>query len=203
MDIDRHSRAYDYYEDMRKLLLTVVFLLIGLVGFASCMTALGDIASQDTGVVSAPSAGAADSASAPAEAAHVGTPLTLEGGDGLSVKVTLVKVDLDATSRDDFSEPDPGHRYVAARWTIENVGATDYESSPWNGTFIIGSDGERYDIALVGSVSSGTLFPALVKINGGSKASGWIVYQVPVGAEITSVQFSTDSGFGQTGEWSL
>ena len=67
-----------------------------------------------------------------------------------------------------------------------------------------GVNGPGFDLSIMAQrVSGGTRPSASVKLAPGGTALGYIVFEVPKAAKIKSVQFGTDSGFGETGEWRI
>jgi hypothetical protein len=136
--------------------------------------------------------------------AHLGQTLNLKGEDnGESVAVKFTKWLDPAYSTDQFDSPDKGMRYVAAQFRITVTGTEGYSDSPTNGSEAIDSRGQQYDSGFADSIKGGALFGGSVKIAPGESALGFIVYEVPLHAKIVKVQFSEDSGFGQTGEWTV
>jgi hypothetical protein len=131
--------------------------------------------------------------------ASIGQAIHLEGSDG-SINVKLTRWVANATATDSFSSPENGKRFVAAQFRITAVGG-GYSDSPSNGAYAIDSKGQQYDTAFVEEIRQGICFGGSVKIREGSSALGFIVFEVPKNAKISKVQFSEDSGFGQTGEW--
>lgn len=136
--------------------------------------------------------------------AHLGDPITLSGNDkGSKITVTAIRVADPARATDGFSSPDKGNRYVAVRFRFTNTGTVAYDDSPSNGAKVIDAQGQQFDSDLVEKINAGVLLPAQVKTPPGGVVVGYIVFQVPRGSKVAKVQFSMDSGFGQTGEWTV
>ncbi|MEU9607961.1 DUF4352 domain-containing protein [Streptomyces sp. NPDC048057] len=169
---------------------------------------------KTTGVVDKPDRSAAsqpaDSPSAtattpaPAKAAKVGDAITITGqSDGEQVQVTLKKVADPAKSADEFFKPDAGKRWVGAQFEIVNTGTADYDDSPGNGSQIADAQGQRFETTFA-EITAGPSMTSSAKVKPGAKVLGWLVYEVPKGAKLASIQFSMNSGFAdETAEWKL
>lgn len=141
--------------------------------------------------------------SAAPTAAKVGSPITLKGsGDGEQIQVTLVKVVPVAKATDGFSKPQQGNAFYAAQWIIKNTGTAPYEDSPSNGSKVIDSTGQQFDTTFA-DTNCGPSFGGSVKLLPGKVAKGCLTYEIAKTSKITSAQFSTASGFGETGEWNI
>jgi hypothetical protein len=154
-----------------------------------------------------PSFAATASAPAPQAAAasgHVGSAIPLAGqASGEKVDVTLLKVAATTTATDGFSSPSAGDRYFAAQFRLANTGSLAYTDAADNDAVAFDAQGKQYQAAIVASIAAGPLFGDQLDIAPGASASGWIVFEVPAATTITSVQFTTDSGFGAAGRWSV
>ncbi|WP_432055314.1 DUF4352 domain-containing protein [Streptomyces sp. bgisy022] len=172
----------------------------------------------DTGstVVDKPKSGAADEGSAKGtskekekedsapEVAEVGDTLTLRGMEnGSRMDVTVVKVADPAKSADQFLEPDAGKRWVGVQFKLVNTGEAAYSDSPSNGAQVADSEGQQFDAGF-GDITAGPTMASSLKLKPGAQGLGWIVFEVPEAAKLSTVQFTMDSGFAdQTGEWKL
>ncbi|HVT20879.1 MAG TPA: DUF4352 domain-containing protein [Mycobacteriales bacterium] len=134
-----------------------------------------------------------------------GRTLSLNGtSPGERIRVSFTRWVNDATSKDALFGPGNGKRYVAAQFRITNTGSVVYVDSPSNGARVIDSRGKAYRTTfLVGSLRQGKVFDAAVSLRTGRSAVGYLVFEVPKRARIARVQFSENSGFGQTGEWTF
>lgn len=92
-------------------------------------------------------------------------------------------------------------RYVAVQFEIRNTGTISYDDAPMNGAKVADAEGQQFEPALVMKIASGPLLPAGVKLTPGGKALGYLVFEVPKGSKVATVQFAMDSGFSETGEW--
>jgi hypothetical protein len=136
--------------------------------------------------------------------AGVETAITLSGNSsGEKMSVTVVKVIGDATG-DDYTSPQAVNRLYAVQFRLRDTGSAAYSDSPSNGAEIVDSTGQSYESAPGDTVSGCVPFPATVNIAPGAAGLGCIVFEVPVKAKITGVQFTLDSGMGpQTGQWKV
>ncbi|MFF4211953.1 DUF4352 domain-containing protein [Streptomyces sp. NPDC001796] len=138
------------------------------------------------------------------DVAQVGDTITVKGTqDGSQLDVTVVKMVDPAKSSDDFMTPDPGKRYVGVQFRLVNTGSAAYSDSPSNGAQVADGQGQQFESTLA-DITAGPSMSADVKLKPGAKALGWIVFEVPKGSKVATVQFTMDSGFAnQTGEWKL
>jgi hypothetical protein len=155
-----------------------------------------------SGAASAPASGATQTATGAAAAA--GSTITIKGQDsGEKLAVTLLKVAPKTTATDGFSTPPAGDRYFAAQFKLTNTGTEAYNDSADNDAVALDSSGKQYETDIVVSIAAGPLFGDPLNIAPGATTSGWIVFDVPTATTITSVEFTTDSGFGDSGRWTI
>ncbi|MFJ3173781.1 DUF4352 domain-containing protein [Streptomyces roseus] len=152
---------------------------------------------------SAPAAPAATNSPKPQTAA-IGSTLTLKGAkDGEQVAVTVVKWTDPAKPSDDYTKPKDGFRYVAAQLRLENTGTAPYDDTPGNGAQLADEQGQQFTSTFA-EVTAGPQFPGSVKIAPGGKGLGYVVFEVPADAKITTLHFALNSGFAdQTGQWDI
>ncbi len=174
-------------------------LVLSACGASGGVTTTGDAPTKTSAGASSPSPTAAQE-----QAAKVGSAITLKGNGEkpAKVKVTVVKVVDNAKGADEFTKPAPGKRFVSVQFTIQNVGPNAYEDSPSNGSKLIDSENQQYQASFQTS-NAGPAFPSPTKVAPGKAAKGFLTYEVPTAAKIKGVQFGTDSGFGESGEWRL
>jgi hypothetical protein len=136
--------------------------------------------------------------------AKVGDTITLKGNEsGLKIAVTVVRVSPSAKGKDEFNQPEKGHRFVAVQITLKNVGSVAYDDSPGNGAKIIDTEDQQYD-ADIADVAAGPSIGSDVKLGAGSTRKGYLVFSVPRKAKLAKFQFTLDSGFAsQAAEWLL
>jgi hypothetical protein len=142
-------------------------------------------------------------ASAPAaeEQAHVGDTITVDADSG-NVAVTVTQVATTVKATDDFSVPSAGHRFYAVQFVLKpSVDGEGYDDAPSNGAKVVDSEGQQYDASIATDTTAGVSFPVAVRVSPGALSKGWIVFEVPIAAKITGVQFALSSGFGNGAEW--
>jgi len=85
---------------------------------------------------------------------------------------------------------------------LRNLGKSPYQDSPSNGAKVIDAKGQSFASTIAANVKAGPDFAGgQVNILPGDKALGVVVFEVSKKVKIAKVQFATDSGFGQVGEW--
>jgi Domain of unknown function (DUF4352) len=152
------------------------------------------------------SAATASGAAQPATGAAgpAGSTITIKGQEsGEKLAVTLLKVAPTTTATDGFSTPPSGDRYFAAQFKLTNTGTSAYTDSADNDAVALDAGGKQYQTDIVASIAAGPLFSDQLNIAPGATSSGWIVFDVPTATAITSIEFTTDSGFGDTGRWTI
>jgi len=150
----------------------------------------------------------APSASGPASSAPagegVGDTQTVNGlSDGETLAVTLTKVADPATPADEFSTPQAGDRLVGTQFRIANAGSVPYHDAIDNDVQLIDEKGQAYQPELADSITAGRLFEE-VRIDPGDSRLGFVVFSVPSGMRLATVQFVPDSGLADdTAQWTL
>ncbi|NUL09083.1 DUF4352 domain-containing protein [Streptomyces lunaelactis] len=151
-------------------------------------------------------ADAKPSKAAPAKpkAAKIGDTITIKGSeDGEQLDVTIKKWIDPAKGADEFFVPADGQRWVAAQFELVNTGTAVYADSPSNGAQVADSEGQRFGTTFA-DITAGPSMTSDAQVPPGEKALGYVVFEVPDGSKITSVQFAMNSGFAdQTAQWSV
>lgn len=148
--------------------------------------------------------GAAKTSAAATKPAGLGDTIDVTDLQGAKLAVTLEKVDAKTTATDGFSTPDSGKQYYAAQFQIKNVGGTAWSDAVDNCAKVGDASGQQFQTDIVSSISSGAMFPDTVNLAAGGVSLGWVIFQVPTGDKVTQVQFTPDSGMGEsTAQWSL
>jgi len=184
--------------------LSIAAIILAVVAFVvSIVVSTSVVATVNKAVKNLPSASGTPSASGK-PIAKVGDTITLNGMDtGSKAKITAVKVVDPTTSTDGISTPAAGSRYVAVEFQIQNTGTVPYEDAPDNGAKVIDTSGHQFDSTTVISVSAGPLFEATVTLRPGEKAVGYTVFEVPKTSRVARVQFAMDSGYADSGQWTV
>jgi hypothetical protein len=133
------------------------------------------------------------------QTASVGDTLTLEGFEGLTMDVTLTKLDRGLEVDQDF---DTGS-YVGVRLTLTNTGEVAYDDSPSNGATLVTKDDQQLtSTILFGDADCSGADAA--RIAPGDTRKVCVVFEGEEDQELRLFQFALDSGFAdQTGEWTL
>jgi hypothetical protein len=122
---------------------------------------------------------------------------------GEKMTVAAVKVLAHPRGAFDFDTAQQGDRLYAVQFRLDDTGSVAYSDSPSNGAAVLDSSGQSYQASL-NNVAGCDSLPAADHISIGSSGLGCIVFNVPVNAQITLIQFTLDSGFGpQTGQWQV
>lgn len=152
--------------------------------------------------VSAIGHSATSSASTATRPAKIGDSITLTGHNDEKVSVTLVRVVDKTTSTDDFMNPDQGKHYAAVQFRITNVGTVPFSDAPGNDAKVLDSAGQSFDPDFA-TTTAGPAMADTVAIAPGDSQLGYITFQVADGSTIAKVQFTIDSGFGSTAQWTI
>ena len=130
--------------------------------------------------------------------------ITLTGNSsGEKMAVAVTKIISHAPPASDLDAPLSGKRLYAVQFRLDDTGSAAYSDSPSNGAAVVDSAGQSYQSSFE-SAARCESFPGSENIAAGDKGLGCIVFEVPVEAKITKVQFTLDSGLGpQTGQWAV
>ena len=101
-------------------------------------------------------------------------------------KITMTEVNTNFTDFGEYFEPKDGHRYVMAKFEIENIGDGDelYVSSA---EFNADADGVSVDEGYVGNDKYKDLTATVAK---DKKAIGYVFYQVPTDAKKITISYN-------------
>jgi hypothetical protein len=146
--------------------------------------------------------------------AKLGDTLSLEGKPDLGYTGT-VTADITLNQYEDHAKPalepfaaGPGHRLVAAKFTIASTGDTAYVDTGNMGAKVVDSIGRVY-AAKPGYPTLGDSFDLTMTVRPGEKSTGWVIFDVLESAKITAVEYEMDSaGLGlnldeRAGKWTL
>ncbi|MDH2424731.1 DUF4352 domain-containing protein [Sphaerisporangium sp. TRM90804] len=186
---------------------TLATVFVAALTLAACgspqVTSTPDAVVTDTKSAEAAISMPSPTPSAAATQAGLGDTITVAGSDaGSKVAVKLNKVIKRAVPADEFTKPDNGSRFFAIEFALQNLGTVVYDDSPSNGTAIIDTEGQQYT-PTIADVQGGVEYSS-VTVSPGDKRRGLVVFEVPQGAQIQTVQLALDSGFAnQTAEWRI
>ncbi len=184
---------------MRRTTMVVVPLLIaGGLALAGCDTTVTSEPDSEPDPAVAEDGAAPDSSGSGKESAAVGDSITLDGFD-TTVQATVLEVQNPVPSTNQFIEPDAGNQFAAVRMRIRNTGDAPFDDSISNGAAVVDARDVEWD-ATIFEVKE----PALgsLTIAPGDSRQGWVSFEVST-APLRTFQWSTESGFGDTGQWSL
>ena len=133
--------------------------------------------------------------------AHAGTTVGVSGLNGEKLDITVTKVVDPAAGVTDFDQPDPGTHFVAVQFKLTNAGSTMYSDSPDLAARIIDAKGQSYDSAIDDTAAGPGFAGGELSISPRATELGFVTFQVPDGTTIAKIQFTTDTGLGQTAEW--
>jgi hypothetical protein len=182
---------------MRRVLFTMSTAGLAAV-LAGCMSTGNTV---DTTAANTPAAAAASSTAA-AKPASIGDSVAMTGFKGEKLSVTLVKVFPNAKGADEFINPGSGKQFYAVQFRIANTGSSAYSDSPDNCATLKDASGQQFQTDL-SDVTAGQSFGS-VNIAPGDNVLGVVVFQVPASDKLVKVQFTPDSGMGDsTAQWNL
>jgi Domain of unknown function (DUF4352) len=100
--------------------------------------------------------------------ARVGDTLTLKGGSGEKMEVTVLRV-ADPLQAGEYDQPEGGYRFVGVYISLRNVGSAQYDDSPSNGAALLTMTDERANDTIVSGGDCGSDFASSAKIAPGSR----------------------------------
>jgi flagellar basal body-associated protein FliL len=101
--------------------------------------------------------------------------------------VTIVSIDDNAKSTNQFSQPKAGNRFVAVQVLVENPGTSEISPGDWK---LHATSGNEYDRTFVASV--GQELPAS-SLTPGAKTQGTIVFEIPIDAKVQWVRYDPNT----------
>lgn len=134
--------------------------------------------------------------------ARTGDSITLSGHGDEKISVTVVKVVDKTSSTNEFMTPDAGKHYAAVQFRIANAGTVSFSDAPDNDVKVLDADGQAFT-ADFATTTAGPELGTTVTLAPGDSQLGYVTFQVPDDSTIAKVQFTIDSGFGSTAQWSI
>ncbi|HWG55241.1 MAG TPA: DUF4352 domain-containing protein [Gaiellaceae bacterium] len=192
--------------------------LAGALGASGCGGGGGEaeparpepVRSAPASTAPADAVGTVATEAAPAPADDLDTVRTVAASDGVAtVSASAPPVDLEvellevldpAPATDEFS-PQRDNRFVAVQVALTNLGTTAYTDTPTSGASIVDADGRPHPAAVLHAAE-----PSLerVTIAPGETASGFVTFELPLGARAVELHIRLNSGFGpEVGVWRL
>ncbi|MFB8087466.1 hypothetical protein [Streptomyces sp. NPDC055992] len=136
----------------------------------------------------------------------VGMPGSLNGTGTIEADFTLQKFENHAKSAIGVLEPAAGNRLVAAEFTILETGTGTYQGTGYAEAMVYDANGQGYQ-GKPGTPTVGESLGGLqLIVKPGQRVSGWIVFEVPEDAKITSVTYLMEKvgpDPERTGKWTL
>ncbi|MFD8381316.1 hypothetical protein ACFV2X_22660 [Streptomyces sp. NPDC059679] len=136
----------------------------------------------------------------------VGMEGSLNGTGTLEADFTLEKFENHAKSSIGALEPAAANRLVAAKFTIVETGTGTYQDSGYAEAMVYDANGQGYQ-GKPGTPTVGKSLGGLqLIVKPGQRVSGWIVFEVPKDAKITSVTYLMEKvgpDPERTGKWTL
>ena len=133
----------------------------------------------------------------------LGATLDVHDFNGNTLAATVTKIVDPATGMDQFSQPNLGFRFVAVQMNLQSAAQKTISNNSNIDTTVIGTDNQGYSpdfnsVAECTNFNSGefTLLP-------GYSETGCVVFQLPNGINVKTVQFSFDSMFLDTAQWNM
>ncbi|MDT0547631.1 DUF4352 domain-containing protein [Streptomyces lonegramiae] len=136
----------------------------------------------------------------------VGMEGSLNGTGTIEADFTLENLENHAKSAIGALEPAAGNRLVAAKFTIVETGTGTYQDSGYAEAMVYDANGQGYQ-GKPGTPTVGKSLGGLqLIVKPGQRVSGWIVFEVPKDAKITSVTYVMEKvgpDPERTGKWTL
>ncbi|MFI0731047.1 DUF4352 domain-containing protein [Streptomyces sp. NPDC021225] len=144
-------------------------------------------------------------------AGKLGDTLSLVGIVGLgettapTADITLNKFVDNAKSQGAYFEAADGNRLVAAEFTIVSTGKATYSDAPYTPPTVVDTAGTAHN-GKPGDPTVGESLSITMTLSQGERATGWVIFEVPKSAKITSVTWQMDRTGLDTeriGTWTL
>jgi hypothetical protein len=177
---------------VRVLLKLGLVVVVVAVGFRLDIPAkIGDLSSEATQRVIAPTKPIGTAVPVPA----MGSRPSLEVTAGMPVITT---------SAIDNVRPQQGHQLVAIPLRIENTGDSVWTSNADLDTGVTDQAGVGYSSdPAYSTVAAGNALPANIKLRAGRTTTGYVVFEVPRGTQVTKVRVSVGPGLAKLLRWSV
>nr|WP_134006433.1 hypothetical protein [Streptomyces sp. 846.5] len=136
---------------------------------------------------------------------HDGRPTHAVGKDGEKLTVTLLRMVDPACAVGGSSLLFRGQKYVALELRLTNDGNTPFDDSASNCTWGWTNTRQQAGSYVYPTITAGPLIDRSAQnLPPGHTTTGYIVMAIPIGAHLTRVEFTPDSGFAEvTGEWQI
>jgi hypothetical protein len=165
--------------------------------------AANQVQTSAAGHTSSAAGPASSTNSSAAKKAGVGNTISIKGHqDGDALEVTLVKVVDPAPSKDEFTTPAAGKRFVAVQFKVVNKGRKVYSDDPQADITAKNAQGETMELSF-GGTGAGADMPSSVNLTPGDQALGYVAFSVPTGQKITQVQYTLAGLDDHVAQWTI
>ena len=104
-------------------------------------------------------------------------------------KITMTEVNTNFKDYGEYSEPKEGHKYVMAKFEVENINTENDELYVSDLEFNADADGVAVDSGYVGNDKYKDLSATVGK---GKKTVGYVFYEVPTNAKKITIEYNAD-----------
>lgn len=132
---------------------------------------------------------------------RIGSSFDLKDGSGNLYQVTLAKVIDPAKGDSQFTVPDDGKRFVGLIFRIKALTGSPQNEDANNDAMVIGGNGQAYKADFAGIAGYANFDHGTIQVAQGETVTGSVTFQVPNGVTISTIKWTTLSGFGSTVEW--
>ena len=132
---------------------------------------------------------------------RIGSSFELKDGSGRVYQVTLAKVIDSAKGENQFTVPDDGKRFVGLIFRIKALTGSPQNEDANNDAVVIGGNGQTYTADFAGIAGYTNFDHGTIQVSQGETVTGSVTFQVPNGVTVSTVKWTTLSGFGSTVEW--
>jgi hypothetical protein len=162
--------------------------VLGKIGKYGCLLPLVVIGALVVIVVIIAAIAASGHGSAPTPDVHAplanGSSATVTTAGDKQHKVTIVQIQENATSTNEFERPPSGQRYYALTVVVENPGKHEISLGDWK---LRATDGSEYDDTIVSGL--GDLLPSVMSLTPGGKTQGVVVFAIPATAQVQWIRY--------------
>lgn len=142
--------------------------------------------------------------SSQAKKASVGDTIDLQSTKaGNVLQVTLTKVVDPSTPTNEYSKPDAGKRFVAVQLRITNKGSDAYHQDPQLLAKVKDALGQIYSVDFGSDTTAGPSMDSGLNLAPGDSTLGYLVFQVPTGQKIVTVQYTLSMLGGAVAQWTI
>jgi hypothetical protein len=183
------------------------WMVLAIAAISALLATTGaSCGSSPSGINNQPATAGSGSPSTSATAApvaHLGASVVISGNNNEQLTVQLVKIVDPASGADQFTTAAQGMHFVAVQFRLLNSGTVAYSDSPDNDAKVLDAQGQSFSPDFSATTAGPGFASNSVNIAPGASQLGFITFQLPNADSPAKVQFTTDSGFGQTGEWAV